>query len=341
MKEVEKKFVYLVYAPELVHWSAGIKVLHMLKAAISDTNHECYLINHGYLTLNRKVELAKLVSNLNSNYQEKIFVAIYPESIPGNPLGVNNVIRWILNTPGLLGGVKKFTNETVWSYSEKLSLQYREMTGNLSEVLFIPSVSSNEILEYKNARQFATDTPFDLLYAQKFRALGGTPFVLSDNLIEITRFNKNSTSRSETLSLLSKARSIHVFENSTIITEAQVLGVPVVAHRNFGFEFLIAQSELGDQGVSWNIDKLPESASETSIQKLQEAVALYPSRVSILIEDYELSTSIVHNPVKIKFNPYTAGITHKLSRMIAIYRNVGVSSTIRFILNFIKRSLTR
>ena len=32
-------------------------------------------------------------------------VVIYPEITHGNPLGARHVVRWILNTPGLCGGV--------------------------------------------------------------------------------------------------------------------------------------------------------------------------------------------------------------------------------------------
>lgn len=339
MTQSEKKFIYLVYAPELVHWSAGIKVLHILNEAITYSGRESYLINHGYLSLSKKSELRNKIKKLNRNSKNYIFVSIYPESIPGNPLGTNKVIRWILNTPGLLGGPNTFKNETVWSYSNQLAEQFEHMGHDKPETLFIPAVDVKEIVGQN--KDDKVEMEYDLLYAQKFRALGGIPKVNSEKLIEITRFNKNSTTREETLSLVAGARSLHVFENSTIITEAQLFGVPVIAHKNFGFEFLIAKDELGEQGVSWDPSRMPTPEPGESARRLSASKSSYPAKLDSLLRAFENDRTVSMDSNQIRFNPYTANITHKLSRMHALYKNVGLTATLRFFTNFIKRSKTR
>lgn len=339
MTIADKKFIYLVYAPELVHWSAGIKVLHRLNDAIKNSGRESYLINHGYISFGKKLELSKLVKKLNHNSKNYILVAIYPESIPGNPLGTENVIRWILNTPGLLGGPITFKNETIWSYSKQLADEFKQLGNDKPQILFIPAIDVEEIIGQNKFNQ--DKNGYDLLYAQKFRALGGIPEVTSENLIEITRFNKNSTTREETLSLVAGARSLHVFENSTIITEAQLLGVPVIAYKNIGFEYLIAKVELGEQGVSWDSSRMPTPDPDETARKLNASKTSYPVQLDSLLRSFEDDQAVSTDSIQIRFNPYTANIKHKLNRTYAIYRNIGLAATVHFIVNFIKRSRTR
>lgn len=311
----------------------------MLNEAIINSGRESYLINHGYLSFGKKLELSKLVKKLNHNSKNCIFVAIYPESIPGNPLGTKNIVRWILNTPGLLGGPITFKNETIWSYSNQLAIQYEQLGNDRPETLFIPAVEIHEIIRQSKLNK--DENGYDLLYAQKFRALDGIPEVKSENLIEITRFNKNSTSRKETLSLLGGARSLHVFENSTIITEAQLLGIPVIAYKNFGFEFLIAKDELGEQGVSWDSSRMPNPDPVETARKLNVSKTSYPVQLDSLLRSFEDDQAVYTDSNQIRFNPYTANINHKLNRAYAIYRNIGLGATVHFIVNFIKRSRTR
>ena len=40
-------------------------------------------------------------------------VVIYPEVVAGNPLGADRVVRWVLNTPGLLGGDHRYDDSEV------------------------------------------------------------------------------------------------------------------------------------------------------------------------------------------------------------------------------------
>jgi hypothetical protein len=103
-------------------------------------------------------------------------VAIYPEGIPGNPLNAQYVIRWILNYPSLLGGSFHFRDEVVLAYSKELSTSLKDHPA--ISVLFIPAVKSSEFDEEvdslePDSKKIPTE-PYELVYAQKFRALGGS-----------------------------------------------------------------------------------------------------------------------------------------------------------------------
>ena len=333
------EFVYLVYAPELVYWSAGIKVLHKLHEGIIAAGFECHLLNHGKTTFKKRVQTYKLIKSLNKR-SNTIFTAIYPEPIAGNPIGVQNQIRWILNTPGLLGGVNTFTDATIWSYSQKLADQYQILANQKTEVLFIPGLDLAE-LDAINATITDENTKdYKLVYAQKFRALGGQPNVIGGEVKEITRFSANSSSREETLSLIKNAEALHAFENTTVITEAQILGTPVFCHKNFGFEFLIAENELGSEGVSWNTNSTPTPNPGLVRERIQYHENNFIFVIRDLLAKYEAQYT-GQKSTKIRYNPFTASFKHKLSRLIVLLITKGLRTSLRFLKLYLLRILNR
>lgn len=46
-------------------------------------------------------------------------VVIYPEIVAGNPLGAGRVVRWLLNKPGVISGVKDFGSKDLFFYYHK------------------------------------------------------------------------------------------------------------------------------------------------------------------------------------------------------------------------------
>lgn len=57
-------------------------------------------------------------------------MVVYPEVIPGNPVGAERVVRYVLNHPGLLGGTKAYADsEMVWYYDEWLRDSARAATS--------------------------------------------------------------------------------------------------------------------------------------------------------------------------------------------------------------------
>jgi O-antigen biosynthesis protein len=333
-----RDFVYLVYSPELVHWSAGIKVLHKLSNSIAETGRESILVNHGSSSLEYRRDLGRKIRALKDSASKKIPIAIYPESVTGNPLGCSLTIRWILNLPGILGGEHQFNDTDIWSYSRNLSDEYFKCTGIKSSVVFIPALELEEFSALKEkSAETRNSASYDLVYAQKFRALGGEPQIESKNKIEITRFDNNSTNRENTLELIRNARSIHVFENSTVITEAQLFGVPVYCYRNPNFPFLIAEHELGNDGISWNPAIFPKTNQEKTLTKFQVAEATYLKNLKEELERFEHKLAEETIPHSKLFSPWLLSSRHKVSRMKAVAKTHGGRGALRFITLFIKR----
>jgi hypothetical protein len=328
-----------VYAPEYVHWSAGIKILYKLHDAIKETGREVYLLNHGRSPLKQKWKTSRLVSKLNRERETRIFVAIYTESIIGNPLKARNRIRWILNYPGLLGGEAEFEQEYILAYSHNIAKKMMRPGGEMPDSLFIAALSANEITNLTPISEKLSRKPYELLYAQKYRALGGVPLPSSNTTIEITRFDRKAQSRQETLDLVRGARAIHVYENSTIITEAQLCEVPVFCHRNEYFDELIAENELGVEGTSWEIGESPKLDSKSVRTRLLHLESGLVARVDTALLKFEKSICHLNRPERVKFSALLTPLQHRAQRFRSLIAHRGMRTALRFLANFIRRSI--
>jgi hypothetical protein len=118
---VKKSFI--IYSPEYTDSVGGIIVLHKL-ASILSMNYEVYItskktINGSKANLIDVLSVKRLVSIENIIPEKVEYIVIYPETIIGNPLNAEKVIRWILYHPGVLGGDKIYNEkEIIFTYSK-------------------------------------------------------------------------------------------------------------------------------------------------------------------------------------------------------------------------------
>lgn len=113
--------IYIVYAPSYDENVGGIIFLHELVHQLRKLGEEAYLwpqqpifrpSRRGRLKAFFYPEKYVLNPELNtpvatrSLLKDTRAVVVYPEIIPGNPLGIKNVVRWLLYEPGgLLGSI--------------------------------------------------------------------------------------------------------------------------------------------------------------------------------------------------------------------------------------------
>lgn len=337
------KFTYVVYSPGWVHWSAGIKVLHYLCHALNNQGFSCYLALHGPRqssdfneSLNTPILSREVLENLSKETCR--IVAIYPESIKGNPLNAPYVVRWILNFPQLLAGETSFGDDCVLAYSKTLSRAVCSVLDIEAQVCFIPAIKIEEIDHLKSEISGTSPkTEFELIYAQKYRALGGTSVMTVPNCREIERFGPNATSRKETLEMLRDAKVLHVYENSTIITEACLLGTPVVCHENEFFHELIASEELDFTGISWDSKDIQIPDVDFNRQALISAEVQVPDNIQSIFEQLELNLKkkLIKGGARI---PRRGFITrHSIKRAKIILQQKGLKALVRFFFNYMKR----
>ena len=114
--------IFYIYTPRWRDNAAGIKALHLLCDAINQKGGSAWLvfsnpslrnsgINHDLKTpvLTRRILKKHKTLGLNPS-------VIYTETIAGNPLHANRVIRWLLNYPGSLGGKTEFWSSSLRDY---------------------------------------------------------------------------------------------------------------------------------------------------------------------------------------------------------------------------------
>lgn len=120
---------YIIWTPA---WQAscGVKVLHFLAKELEKNGYNVYLYSP-------KPHLSeyKYVSEISDNMRKNAII-VYPETVYGNPLNFDTVVRWILYYPGKNGGQKKYNrNEILFTYSDEF---YKN-----ANVLFMPHLDEN------------------------------------------------------------------------------------------------------------------------------------------------------------------------------------------------------
>lgn len=124
---------YLVYTHDYTRLSAGVRALHKLVHYLNLSGCEAYVTsevrNPEWCTPLAPYELQKEIAQNG--------VVIYPEVEAGNKLDANQVVRFILNIPGMIRGDKEVApGEKAWAYSGIL----RRYLDNPLNVLTVPVI---------------------------------------------------------------------------------------------------------------------------------------------------------------------------------------------------------
>jgi hypothetical protein len=127
------------------------------------------------------------------------------------------------------------------------------------------------------------------VYAAKYADFVGKPTMASSlsrgrPIVHIQRSGPQRQGRAELLRLLAGAHALVAFENTATITEAVLLGTPVVLVRSSFFPTLLAESELGDAGTAWFEDT---GALDIAVSSLGEAKDAYLKAIAQAPSDVE------------------------------------------------------
>ena len=325
---------YYIYTPAWRTNSAGIRALHYLCHSLNSIGQKAFLVipasykstNLVNANLNTPI-LTKEMVREHKRYNLDPIV-IYSETVPGNPLNSTNTVRYLMNYVGLLGGQRKFSeNEFLLAFSQNIATDYFNKNGKeVHSVLFLPPSDPREFEVNRNKNQHRKD--FYLLYAAKYRNfVGNHPQLPNIPMIEIKRDSKFAQTRSELIELLGQCRGVIAFENSAIISEAVLSGVPGYFIENEFLEQAIAEAELGWDGMGWGftseIELQAHNTLENGIERYLDSVSKYFESLSIFVN---LTQSREENlpPTEIKLPEGKFGLMlHRFRLAKQIFQNLG------------------
>ncbi len=106
---------YIIYAPIWHHRSAGLMVLYNLQKSLIKRGYDCIYYCFG----SEHVAIDEVTDD---------DIVIYTEIVNGNPLKAKNVVRWLLNIPGVIGGNGNYLEtDMVFFYMDRK--KYSNMKG--------------------------------------------------------------------------------------------------------------------------------------------------------------------------------------------------------------------
>ncbi|NTV91345.1 MAG: glycosyltransferase family 2 protein [Clostridiales bacterium] len=238
---------YIIVTPTYNHRSAGIKVLYELQK---------WLIRSGK---------DAIVFNLNAPYPiNEDDIVVYPEIVPGNPLGANRVVRYILNEPGKLGGTTEYDeNEILVAYTEHFS---RYSKGIYLEIPVIEDFFYDKGLE----------RTVDCFYVGKG---SNTRHPSTETCIEITAFWPEK--RQELAELLNRTRILYSYDDCThLLTEARLCGCIIKLINNNGLFDLVQPLPPNREEFQQQLDRFIQMTWYPEMDPCREAARYIEAIVS-------------------------------------------------------------
>lgn len=241
MNAAYKKRVLYFFIPTFKHSSAGVKTLYSIIDLCNNYGAESFVLlqnesigsSRSGFDYNYNAPLLTLEILEKHKNEKNIPILIYPDTIIGNPFNATNVCRMMMYYDGQLSGKSSLDNalsEGIIFFSKLIQQRANIKSALYQQCLCLPLDDIPKTKIYNNDRNI------EYYYDGKFTTnLGGTIPHNIKRLKKINRDQNDSLSRSEIFELLSKAKLIHIFEDTALIYEALLLGCPVNIHPNGKF----------------------------------------------------------------------------------------------------------
>lgn len=209
--------VFLIWAPRFNHRSAGVRALYRLCHHLNEAGYRSAVVTKpgkagsGWNTPEHAGPVGKAI-------------VVYPEIVSGNPLGAKRVVRWVMNTPGLLGGETRYAaDEEVFVYDpQKLEAVSRAIDRPLGpeRVMWVSVVDPAHI--YPDA---SVPKTIDVTFTNKGRALAERfpPPVPDTQRLEDLAPNQKALGRT-----LRRTRTVYSYDHySNLLREAHISGCDI------------------------------------------------------------------------------------------------------------------
>lgn len=144
---------FVIWSPEFKESSGGIIALHYLCHLINSLGRKAYIFRpelvyqsmgyRGEFNSVKSDAFSRIYAPVCTSFPTKKSIIIYPEVVEGNPLGADNVVRWLLYKPGAFTGVIKYgLDDLIFTYQD--AFDSSELTqprgGNLYVLYYLNDV---------------------------------------------------------------------------------------------------------------------------------------------------------------------------------------------------------
>ena len=232
-------YPYYVVAPPYTEMSSGIRVLHYLCHALNLKGLEAYVTTPGRSDALRTPLLTEAV-RARHRAQGREPIVIYPEVVHGNPLEARNVVRYLLNVPGKLGGPEHFDEgDFLLEYRPEFIPDGLQVDGALR----LPTSDLN-IFNLKGVDESERD---EICYfVNRYQ---GDISEVPEGAIEISP--RVPRSLKQLAELLKRSKLLYTYEPSAIATEAKLCGCAVIYVPNSEMSEFPHKDNFGKDGAAW------------------------------------------------------------------------------------------
>jgi GT2 family glycosyltransferase/glycosyltransferase involved in cell wall biosynthesis len=294
---------YYLVTPPYVEGSGGVRAMHYFCHALNLAGEEAYVNTSDVLPGLRTPALTDEVREKHSALNLEPIV-VYPEIVPDNPLAAKHVVRYLLNTPGVVT-----TQETNWG-ADDIIFSFGKVIipeGMDAHILEIPLINTRI---YNTIGADNSQRHGKLVFINRYLDRGGELDAVTADATEIS-FRAGFRSPQQLASLYKHAEVLYAYEPSTACFEALLCGCPVVYLPNPLLLPKPFEGYLGNDGCAWGTD--PE-ALELAKKAVHKATENYAQRVVRFGEQLENFISITQAAVQSKDDTSVASAANPIDR---------------------------
>ena len=251
--------VFYIQAPDYSPWSSGVRCLFLLCHHLNRLGYRAYVsakVTAPGLSA-PSIGLRKIEANRRRDVDD---IVVYPEVVAGNPLVGRNVVRYLLNRPGLFTGVgmEGFGPDDFFVHFAE---EFRP-EGFRSFALPLPVVDRSMYRETSPPRRREGFLLYSHRQKPDFSALPGW---LSPHVLVTMKARRPPTELAE---LYRGARALVTWERTAAIGEAIQCGCPViVAPNSFPYQPIIDRYRGNGLAVGWDEHALDHAQRTIAIAK--------------------------------------------------------------------------
>jgi O-antigen biosynthesis protein len=241
---------YRIFAPYYNRDSGGVVVMHRLCHELNQRSGiEAYLN-----TPDINPEWNTPLWNFDTNE----FIAIYPEIVDGNPFNAKQIVRYVLNNAGKLGGPRSYDPEVIiFAFSEL----FNDFNLPPEHIMWLPVLNTDIFQDQHLPRS-------GIIYYDGKAAVKSFP-----ELATAKKITRETTHNQQQLAeIFNHAELFYSFDNITGMTDiARLCGCPTIIIPNGEYtKERYLKHETGWEGLGWGVEETQLAQSTMNSQVVRE-----------------------------------------------------------------------